>query len=123
MSKNRRSKVEIYKEEREELIKNLNEMIGLNKSNKILLYDLEVNEELKEYLRGNSDKIKKIYKTCLWGYYSKEKKKGMGNEIGLLKSIYKNDDWEISNKRVMNERGGIKKIYMELHFNKKVKEV
>jgi hypothetical protein len=42
----------------------------------------------------------------------------LGNEIGLLKAIYKNEGWEISSKRKICEREGEKKLYVELHFNK-----
>ncbi len=79
---------------------------------------MEHNEELKKYLKENVPLIKKIFKTCLWGYFSNDIKKGMGNEIGLLKAIYKNEGWEISSKRKICEREGEKKLYVELHFNK-----
>ena len=117
-TRNRPSKAERYSEERINLIKSLNKMIGLNENNKILLYDLEHNEELKIYLRDNVSLIRKIFKTCSWGYFSNDKKKGMGNEIGLLRAIYKNDGWEISSKRKICERDGKKRLLVELHLNK-----
>ena len=107
-TRNRPSKAEKYSEER------------INDNNKIILYDLEHNEKLKIYLRENISLIRKIFKTCSWGYFSNDKKKGMGNEIGLLRAIYKNDGWEISSKRKICERGGEKKLHIELHFNKTI---
>jgi hypothetical protein len=117
-TRNRPSKAERFVEEREELILRLNEIIGLNKTNKIILYDLEQNERIKTYLKENISLIKKIFKTCTWGYFSNDIKKGMGNEIGLLRAIYKNEGWEISSKRKICERENEKKLYIELHFNK-----
>lgn len=43
----------------------------------------------------------------------------LGNEIGLLRAIYKNESWEISSKRKMCERGGEKKL--KIWLNKKYK--
>ena len=117
-TRNRKSKAERFSEEREELILILNGLTGLDKNNKIILYDLEHNEELKKYLKENVALIKKIFKTCLWGYFSNETKKGMGNEIGLLRAIYKNEGWEILSKRKICKRKDEKKLLVELHFNK-----
>lgn len=117
-TRNRPSKAERFSEEREELIKELSKIIGLENNNKIILYDLEHNEELKTYLKENVCLIRKLFKTCTWGYFSNDKKKGMGNEIGLLRAIYKNEGWEISSKRKMCERNGKKSLFVELHLNK-----
>ncbi len=117
-TRNRPSKAERFGEEREELLKELNKIIGLENNNKIILYDLEHNEELKKYLQKNIPLIKKIFKTCTWGYFSNDAKKGMGNEIGLLRAIYKNEGWEISSKRKICQRENEKKLLVELHFNK-----
>lgn len=119
-TRNRPSKAERFSEEREELIKELNKMIGLENNNKIILYDLEHNEELKTYLKENVCLIRKLFKCGNWGYFSNDPKKGMGNEIGLLRAIYKNECWEISSKRKICEREGEKKLHIELHFNKTI---
>ncbi len=116
----RRSKKELYEKERNELIKELNEIIGINEKKKnILLYDLERNDKLKNYFHENIEKIKKYYKCGTWGYFSDEPIKGQGNEIGLLKAIYKNDNYDIASKRIMCEKDGIKKSRTELLFIKK----
>ena len=127
-TRNRPSKAERYSEEREELVKELNKMIGLENNNKIILYDLEHNEELKTYLKENVCLIRKIFKCGNWGYFSNDPKKGMGNEIGLLRAIYKNECWEISSKRKICERSKKKncilnyiltKIYIKIRMYKK----
>lgn len=94
-------------------------MIGLEINNKIILYDLEHNDELKNYLKKNIPLIRKLFKICTWGYFSNDLKKGMGNEISLLRAIYKNEGCEISSKRKICNRENEKKLLVELHFNKK----
>ncbi len=120
--KKRSTKKEMYKEERHELIKKLNEIIGINKNNEIFLYDLERNEKVKEFLKNNILNVQKYYKCGTWGYFSNDFKKGSGNEITLLRSIYKNDDYDILSKRIMNERDGKKKACVVLIFIKKTKK-
>jgi hypothetical protein len=110
-TRNRPCKAERFVEEREELINILNKLIGLyEEKNHIILYELEHNEKLKEKIRGLVPEIKKYYRTCSWGYFSKEEKKGMGNEICLLKALYKNEGYNILTKRKTCEYDGIKKL-------------
>jgi CRISPR/Cas system-associated endonuclease Cas3-HD len=114
----RKTKEDKYKEEREELIKELENLIGLNESNrKILSNDLE-REEIKARMRELSEKISKIYSVSRWGYYSKDIKKGMGNEITLLRSVFKNSGYNIVSKRKTIERDGKKGIESEIYFYK-----
>jgi hypothetical protein len=42
----------------------------------------------------------------------------MGNEIGLLKALYKNEGYNILTKRKTCEYDGIKKLQTELYFIK-----
>ena len=59
---NRRSKAVRFSEKREELIKELEEMMGLTEEVRgVLLYDLEHNEELKEYLKNKIPEIRKLH--------------------------------------------------------------
>lgn len=118
--KKRSTKKELYREEREVFIKELNKIIGIGENNQICLYDLERNDKAKDFLKNNILNIQKYYKCGTWGYFSNETKKGSGNEITLLRSIYKNDDYDILSKRIMNERDGKKKPYTVLIFIKKV---
>ena len=118
-TRNRPCKSEKFVEEREELIKILNNLIGFDdKKNHIILYELEHDEKIKEKIRELVPEIKKYYRTCSWGYFSKELKKGMGNEIGLLKALYKNEGYNILTKRKTCEYNGVKKLQTELYFVK-----
>ncbi len=118
--KKRSTKKEMYNEEREKFIQELNKILGIDeKNNEIFLYDLERNEKVKEFLKNNILNIQKYYKCGTWGYFSNDLKKGSGNEITLLRSIYKNDDYNILSKRIMNERDGKKKPRVVLLFIKK----
>jgi hypothetical protein len=117
-TRNRPSKAERYTEEREELIKDLNNLTGINEKNHMILYELNNNEKLKEKIRELVPLIKKYYRTCSWGYFSNDEKKVKGNEIGLLKTIYKNEGYNILTKRKLCEYDGKKKLQTELYFIK-----
>ncbi len=61
-TRNRPSKAERFSEEREELIKELEKMMGLTEEVRgVLLYDLNRNEELKEYLKNKIPEIRKLH--------------------------------------------------------------
>jgi hypothetical protein len=116
--KKRSTKKEVYLTERKELLNELNKLTGLDKINHIILYDLENNDKLKSRLIELVPKIKQYYKCGNWGFFSTDEKKGMGNHIALFKAIYKDDGFDITSRRKMCERGGIKKLYVDLYFNK-----
>jgi hypothetical protein len=123
-TRNRPSKAERFGEEREELVKELEKRIGLTEEIRgVLLYDLEHNEELKEYLREKIPEIKRLYKTGNWAYFVRQhiKEGEEPSEISLLKSIMKSENYEITNRRKITERNEIKKTFIELYFNKKEK--
>lgn len=117
--KKRSTKKEMYEEEREEIIKELENKIGLTKEKRtIMLYELEKNEEIKNSMKELSEKIKKIYRSSNWGYYSSDVKKGMCNEISLLRAVFKNSGYNIESKRKMVTINGEKKIRIQLGFYK-----
>ena len=121
-TRNRPSKAERFSGERDELIKELEKKMGLTEENKgVLLYDLEHNKELKEYLKDKVIEIKRLYKTGNWAYFVRQhiKEGEEPSEISLLKSIMKSEKYEITNRRKITERDNIKKVYIELYFNKK----
>ena len=115
-----RSTIEkIYTEEREEIINELEERMGLTKEKRtIMLYELENNEEIRKRMRELDEKIKKIYRSSNWGYYSTDVKKGMGNEITLLRSVFKNSGYNIESKRKTININNEKKIQIQLGFYK-----
>ena len=115
--RNRPCKRERYEKERKELMLELEKMMGLTDERRgILLYDLEHNEELKEYLKSKETEIKRMYKCGCWNYFIQKEGR---SEIGLLKSILKNEKYELSTRRRLTAREGIKKIYIEIYFIKK----
>jgi hypothetical protein len=118
--KKRSTKKELYKKERNEIIKELNEIIGINENNNgIFLYELEKNEKIKEYIKNNIKRIRKYHKTGTWGYFSNDLLKGKGKEIGLLRTLYIDNDYDILSKLKMNNFDNIKKQYTQLIFYKK----
>jgi len=120
-TRKRPSKAERYSEEREELIKELEKMIGLTEEVRgVLLYDLNRNEELKEYLKNKIPEIRKLYKCGTWNYFVKQHtKEGEDpSEIGLLKSIFKSEKYKLKQSRLVAERGGEKKQYSAILFYK-----
>ncbi len=118
--KKRSTKKELYQKERDEIIKELNEIIGINENNNgIFLYELEKNEKIKHYIKNNMEKIRKFHKTGTWGYFSNDLLKGKGNEIGLIRTLYIDNDYDILSKLKMNNFDNIKKQYTQLIFYKK----
>lgn len=120
-TRNRPSKAERYTEEREELIKELEKMMGLTEEVRgVLLYDLEHNEELKEYLKNKIQEIRKLYKCGMWNYFVKQhtKEGEEPSEICLLKSIFKSEKYKLISKRTVSERANEKKQYNAILFYK-----
>ncbi len=113
--RNRPCKNERYESERKELIKELENLMGLTDERRgVLLYDLEHNEVLKEYLKSKVGEIKRMYKCSSWNYFkSDENKKDL---VGLLKSIFKSEKYEIISKKKIDIRGDVKKQYCNLYF-------
>jgi hypothetical protein len=118
--KKRSTKKELYQMEREELIKEMNEIIGINENNQIFLYELERNEKIKDYLKKNMNKIRKSHKTGTWGYFSNDLSKGKDKEIGLLRTLYLDNDYNILSKLKINNFDNVKKQYTLLIFLKNI---
>ena len=116
-SRNRPSKAEKFLKEREELVKDLEKKMGLTEEVRgVLLYDLEHNEELKEYLKNKIPDIRKLYKCGCWNYFiQKEEKRDI---IGLLKSIFKSEGYELMSKMKYAEREVVRKKYCHIYFLK-----
>ena len=129
-TRNRPSKAKRYTEEREELIKELEIKMGLTEEIRgVLLYDLEHNNELKEYLKEKIGEIKKLYKCGCWNFFVKQhtKEGEEPSEICLLKSIFKDEKYKLISKRIMAKRGYEKKqhsvimFYKEYNLEEKIK--
>lgn len=117
-TRNRLTKKQQYKKEREELIKKLNDIIGIDeKKNYVYLYDLEHNEDVKKYIENNIEMIKKYHKCGTWGYFL-EKERGGGNIIGLIRTLYKDNDILITTKNKVITRNNTKISSVMYYLNK-----
>ena len=109
-----------FKNERNNIIDNLNNLIGIDENNNcFFLYELEKKEDVKKYLSDNIDDIKKYYKVGKWGFFSNDILKGKDNYIGLLRSLYLDSDYEIISKSKIATFENIKKQYTMWDFRKK----
>ena len=87
----RRTKEELYKKERLEILKDLIKKIGITKEeNKKLKEELE-NETIKEYIRSKEEEITKYYSTSRWKSIYKEENK----ELNIIKNIMRENNIEI----------------------------
>jgi hypothetical protein len=118
--RNKLTKKQQFKNEREILINNLNNIIGITKENNCyFLCELEKNDNIKKYLSDNIEDIKKYYKVGKWGFFSNDILKGKDNFIGLLRSLYLDSDYEIISKSKIATFDNIKKQYTMWDFRKK----
>ena len=69
-TRNKLTKAQQFREERNKIVSELENLIGITENNRgVLLYDLEKNDKLKEYLRVIVPNIKKYYKCGNWNYF------------------------------------------------------
>jgi hypothetical protein len=115
----RPTRIDKYKMERNNLINNLEILMNLTEKKRgILLYDLEQDILLKKYLKEKIPEIKKIFKCGCWNYFIQKEEDR--NEIGLLKSIFKNEGFKILSKRKYMDINGVKKQFNILYFYKEL---
>ena len=120
----RRNKKQMYSVEREKMIEEMNEILGITEENDntLYLYELEKNDKIREYLKNNMSRIRKYHKTGTWGFFSNDELKGKGNYTTLLRTLYVDNDYEILSKLKINNFDNIKKQYTLLIFLKKTKK-
>ena len=122
ITRNRLTKKQQFENERDDFINQLNSLIGIdNKKNYLYLYDLERNEELLQQIKNLAPRVRIIFKCSAWGYFL-EKERGGDNPIGLMRSIYKDCDYVISNTYKTIVRDGKKINSIVYYFNKKNNE-
>jgi hypothetical protein len=112
MKRNRLTKKQQFKKEREEVINKINNILGLTTTNnKIYIYKILTNDKIKEEIKelGNTD-IKKYFKVGTWSYYKDDHNNH--SEINLIKAVYKDSDYEIYSKQktIKEENKSIKTI-------------
>ena len=117
IKKIRRNKKTFYFNERENLFQQLKLLMNLNNDNSILLAQLHDNVPLKNKLIDSIDDIKKFYRTSTWGFFVCINNGEKGDEITLLKSIFKDHNYTIFSKDIITEYNGIKKRYTKLFFS------
>jgi hypothetical protein len=97
----RRSKKEMYIQEREEIIKELFDVIKITNENKtFILYEIENSQELKNKIEELEERIKKCYKTGNWNYYIQRNNGELSPVIGLLRSIFRDNNIELTKKDI-----------------------
>ena len=114
----RRNKKLLFDKERNEILEQLIKLINFNIDNSILFVQLQDNSELKKYLNDNIDGIKKYYRCSSWGYFVSLNNNEKGDEIVLLKAIFKDHGYVIFSKDITYEYNNVKKRYTKLFFTK-----
>jgi len=121
-TRNRLTKKQQFVKERKELIEKLNGIIGIDdKKNYVYLYDLENDQDVLKKIENMVEDIKKYHKCGTWGYFSNDLTKGKGNEIGLLRAVYKDNDILITTKNKVLMRNDKRVNSTVYYFNKIVK--
>ena len=116
--RNKRTKKELYKEERERLITTLNGLMGMDEKNILIKEEFDNNIELKEYLKKNIETIRLYYKSSSWGYFTSEHHNREKHELSLLRAIYKDSGYKIITNSKILIINNIKKKYTLMHFHK-----
>ena len=114
-TRNKPTKAQQFKEERQKIVMELENLIGLTENNRgVLLHDLGKNDKLKEYLREIVPLIRRYYKCGTWNYFiQKEENRDI---IGLLKSVFKTENFQLINKQKFLTIDGIKKQYTQIYI-------
>ena len=119
--RNKLTKAQQFKEERQKIVLELENLMGLTENNRgVLLHDLEHNEKLKEYLKEIVPDVKKFYKCGPWNYFvNQHTKEGEElSEICLLRSIFKDEKYEIISRKKIKTIDNCKKHMTNLIFLK-----
>ena len=95
IKKIRRNKKTFYSNERDNILQQLKNLMDLNNDNTILLNKLHDNQELINKLISITDDIKKYYRCSAWGYFVAINNGNKGDEITLLRSIFKDHRYKI----------------------------
>ncbi len=107
--KKRSTKKMLYRLEREEIIKKINNLLEITeKKNYVYLYDIENNENIKKEINDMSDEIKKYFKVGNWNYYIMKNNGEKPLEIGLIRAVYRDEGWLMTTKETKIERNGEK---------------
>ncbi len=96
--KNKPTKQEFFEKEQNEILKKINNILGISKdNNKIYLYDIENDKDKREKILALSPEVRKAFKCGSWGFFREELCKD--NHVLLCKSIYKAMGYQILSKQ------------------------
>jgi hypothetical protein len=99
------SKKEKYEEEQKNIVRKLNEILGLNeKNNKFILEELKQDEEKQKQIIGLEEDVKKYFAYSNWGYFRNENITNDTKTISLTRAIYKNSGYDISYRLKMKNK-------------------
>ena len=116
----RSTKRDLYKEEREEIIKKLNKILDVEENkNYVYLYDIEHNEEIKKGIDEMSEEVKKYFKTGNWNYYIMKNKNKVPLRISLVRALYREGNIMMTTKEKDILREG-KKVRTTLYYLLKI---
>ena len=108
-----------YKDNRDNIILQLNKLIGITlESNEFYMYELQNNKDLIKYLLELIPEIKIYYKYSTWGFFS-EHNLNNKNPLSLLRALYNNSGYKVYISKRVNIYEGIKKQYRYYKFIKK----
>jgi hypothetical protein len=110
-----------YEKERNEMIKEFDKILGFTENNRtFILIDLQKDKQKIKKINELSKKIPFIFCSGGWGYYRIPKGKKVNNkEIGLVKTLYKSEGYEIIKRKKKIMEGEIKTLTMEYEIIKK----
>lgn len=116
----RSTKKELYKEEREEIIKKLNKILNIEEEkNYVYLYDIENDDKIKKEIDELSEEVKKYFKTGNWNYYIMKNKNKNPLRISLVRALYRDEKIMMTTKEKDITREG-KKVRTTLYYLLKV---
>ncbi len=105
-TRNRLTKKQQFVKEREQIIAQLNNILGINeKSNTFYLYDVLNSQEIKDKLKELSEEVKKYFKCGSWHYYKATNYEGEVREIGLIRAVYRDEGLMLTKKEKYIDRG------------------
>jgi hypothetical protein len=108
-TRNRLTKKQQFTVERQELIMELNNILGVTEDKKnIILYDVEKSEEIYNKVIELNERIKKYFKCGGWNWYIQENSGGKAMLIGLIRALYRDEGWIMTKKESYIVRNGMK---------------
>jgi hypothetical protein len=92
----KRTKKEIYQNEREKIISQIKNILEINKEiNLLYLYDLENNKNIEAKILELIPEIKKAYDYGKWGYFRGLNRQENTSYIVLIKNILKEHNYDL----------------------------